>query len=106
STTRLYQATPSPEPYECLRMREEAAQILSSYEKLSWWSFHRCESLAQTRLHFQNIIAGFTAADEASMVDWKEDLSPLPSKDGSSGDAGTSGRKGKQRSSLGASAGG
>ena len=34
------------------------------------------KSLPQTRLHFQNIVAGFTADDEKHFIDWREDLTP------------------------------
>lgn len=40
------------------------------------------QSLTQTRLHFQNIVAGFTAEDERAHVDWPEDRTPFPSKTG------------------------
>lgn len=53
------------------------------------------QSLQQTRLHFQNILAGFTEADEAARVDWKEDRTPRP-KAGDAGDEKRSG-KGKER---------
>lgn len=33
----------SPESYASLHRREAAAEILGSYEKLSWYSFQRCE---------------------------------------------------------------
>lgn len=57
------------------------------------------QSLTQTRLHFQNIVAGFTDEDEAAIVDWKEDLTPR-------GEV-TKREKGKERvSDVGAGAGG
>nr|POE96444.1 hypothetical protein CFP56_56494 [Quercus suber] len=71
----------SPETFESLLRREEAASILQSYEQLSWWSFKRCESLAQTRIHFQNIVAGYTPEDERALVDYEEDKTPRKSKD-------------------------
>ncbi|KAK5119312.1 hypothetical protein LTR85_007668 [Meristemomyces frigidus] len=78
--------------------RNDAAGILQSYEELSWYSFQRCESITQTRLHFQNIVAGFTSEDEAEFVDWKEDKSPHSPKPGEEVKAS---RKGKERASLG-----
>lgn len=54
--------------------------------------------MTQTRLHFQNIVAGFTPEDEAALVDWKEDFAPLPPKPGV--DPRPS-RKGKERVSSG-----
>lgn len=48
------------------------------------------QSLTQTRLHFQNIVAGFTSEDEAALVDWREDFTPR-------GDAAREKDKGKQR---------
>ncbi|KAK4555578.1 hypothetical protein LTR86_007331 [Recurvomyces mirabilis] len=87
----------SPESYHSLARRSEAAEILQSYEMLSWWSFARCESLAQTRLHFQNIVAGFTDEDEASFVHWRVDHSPHPAKQA----ALVASRKGKERVSAG-----
>lgn len=115
----------SPESFQSLHQRNVAAEILQSYEKLSWYSMQRCEaslfhgarslpsilhhvstlvllrasnyaqSLTQTRLHFQNIVAGFTDDDEAAQVDWREDLTPR-------GDA-VKREKGKERESLGES---
>lgn len=75
----------------------QAAEILQSYEKLSWVSFQRCESIAQTRLHLQNIVAGFSKDDEEALVDWKEDFRPHPTK---TGEEQNPGRKGKERSSA------
>jgi hypothetical protein len=51
----------------------------------------------QTRLHFQNIVAGFTDEDEASLVDWKTDTTPRLRP----GDETRSSRKGKERVSSG-----
>lgn len=51
----------------------------------------------QTRLHFQNIVAGFTDEDEASLVDWKTDNSPRLRP----GEEARSGRKDKERMSAG-----
>ena len=92
----------SPEPFEHLAGREEAAQILQSYENLSWYAAQRrevshippsatelelriCESLKlisnpqsipQTRLHFQSVIAGFTASDAQPYIQWRTDTTP------------------------------
>ncbi|KAI7168266.1 hypothetical protein KC352_g25409 [Hortaea werneckii] len=98
----------SSESYHSFAQREEAARILQSYEKLSWYSYARCESLAQTRLHFRNLVAGFTPTDEAAHIDYTEDLAPLPSAGRSHGDgsreevagATKASRKGKERASL------
>ncbi|KAK3675082.1 hypothetical protein LTR78_005016 [Recurvomyces mirabilis] len=97
NTTRAKNKSRSPESYHSLARRNEAAEILQSYEMLSWWSFARCESLTQTRLHFQNIIAGFTDEDEASFVHWRVDHSPHPAKQA----ALVASRKGKERMSAG-----
>ena len=53
------------------------------------------QSLTQTRLYFQNVIAGFTADDEVALVDWKTDDTPHPTPAGE--DALESNRKGKVR---------
>lgn len=55
--------------------------------------------MAQTRLHFQNIVAGFTEEDEAALIDWKTDNAPRPTKDGEKENGGR--RKGKKRLSSG-----
>lgn len=52
--------------------------------------------MTQTRLHFQNIVAGFTLEDEASWVDWKTDNTPRPK----SGEEQKQSRKGKERASA------
>ncbi|KAK3111098.1 hypothetical protein LTR53_013996 [Teratosphaeriaceae sp. CCFEE 6253] len=97
STTR---ARHSPEAFESLYQRNSAAETLQSDEALSWHSFMRCESLSQTRLHFQNQVAGFTAADEAALVDWKEDCTPHPPKPGERPEPRGKG-KGKERVASG-----
>ncbi|KAF2766036.1 hypothetical protein EJ03DRAFT_330422 [Teratosphaeria nubilosa] len=84
----------SPESYFSFALRREAAETLQSYEKLSWLSFERCESIPQTRLYCQNIIAGF---DGEAQVDWMEDLRPHQQK--SAAQPGSA-RKGKARASL------
>ena len=56
------------------------------------------KSITQTRLHFQNIVAGFTPEDEARYVDWKEDFTSHPPKPGEETKAS---RKGKERLSAG-----
>ncbi|KAK3713795.1 hypothetical protein LTR37_008281 [Vermiconidia calcicola] len=86
-------APKSPESFESLARRNGAAEILQSYEKLSWYSLQRCESLNQTRLHFQNIVAGFTDEDEVGFVDWKTDNTPRTKP----GEEAKGGRKGKER---------
>ncbi|KAK6428338.1 hypothetical protein LTR95_015517 [Oleoguttula sp. CCFEE 5521] len=70
----------SPESYASLARRNAAAETLQSYERLSWHAAARNESLVQTRLHFQNIIAGFDDSDRhawstVSKV-WKTDTTP------------------------------
>ncbi|KAL1589243.1 hypothetical protein WHR41_02006 [Cladosporium halotolerans] len=92
----------SPETFDSFSERNAAAAALQSYEELSWHALQRNESLAQTRLHFRSVLAGFSAEDEAALVDWKEDTTPIAHaqserRKGSS--AGTG--KEKERSSLG-----
>jgi hypothetical protein len=59
------------------------------------------QSLVQTRLHFQNIIAGFDSEDEATFIDWHESLEPRLSKAGADP---RSVRKGKERVASGSAA--
>lgn len=59
------------------------------------------QSLTQTRLHFQNIVAGFTEEDEAKLVDYKTDNTPRLKPGEGKGD-----RKGKGRMSAGDGSGG
>jgi len=75
SATR--EKTRSPESFESQQARDNAAEILESYEKLSWVSFNRYETIAQTRLYLQRIIAGFGPA-AAEQTYWKNDLTPHP----------------------------
>lgn len=58
------------------------------------------QSIAQTRLHFQRMVAGLESDedDEHASVKWKEDFTPHPRKPGEEPKAG---RKGKERASLG-----
>ncbi|KAF1821114.1 uncharacterized protein K489DRAFT_382150 [Dissoconium aciculare CBS 342.82] len=88
--------TRSPESFESQQMRDNAAEILESYEKLSWVSFNRHESIPQTRLYLQKIIAGFDPA-VAGKAYWKEDFTPHPSKEN---EQPQSSRKGKERVSF------
>ena len=109
----------SPETHQSLANRNAAVEVLQSYEQLSWHALNRNESLAQTRLHFLSILAGFTKEDEAAQVDWKTDSTPhqlgvLPRSvytgfeplggDGRRETSASGGRgKGKARASLGGS---
>ncbi|OTA36621.1 hypothetical protein BTJ68_02902 [Hortaea werneckii EXF-2000] len=59
------------------------------------------ESLAQTRLHFRNLVAGFGPDDEAAHIDYTEDLAPfLPSSKREEAVGLKASRKGKERASL------
>ncbi|KAF2173186.1 hypothetical protein M409DRAFT_17131 [Zasmidium cellare ATCC 36951] len=92
----------SPESFDSLRTRDAAAEILQSYEKLSWFSFHRCETIMQTRQHFQRVAAGFDSDAEAKNVRWEEDFTRHPK---SAEEEAKSSRKGKERVSLGGESG-
>ncbi|KAK1078552.1 hypothetical protein LTR33_007139 [Friedmanniomyces endolithicus] len=85
----------SPEAFQSLYELNEAAEALQRYELLSWYSF--------TRLHCQNIVAGFSPEDEAALVQCREDFTPHPPRPGEAS------RKGKERervsSGQGAAAG-
>lgn len=59
------------------------------------------QSLAQTRLHFQNMVAGFTQEDEAALVDWRTDNTPRLKP----GEEARVSRKGKERVSFGGGGG-
>ncbi|KAK4636023.1 hypothetical protein CLAFUW4_00310 [Fulvia fulva] len=84
----------SPESFDSLRRRNTAAEVLQSYEKLSWLSTSRCESIVQTRAHFQRIVAGFGDLTPDD-IKWNEDFTPHPGSKPS--------KKGKERASLGGS---
>ncbi|GAB7324151.1 hypothetical protein MBLNU13_g07528t2 [Cladosporium sp. NU13] len=143
STTATPTATTrpcSPETHISLAARNAAAEILQSYEQLSWHALSRNEvrpspnpnptqpthhlttslvqSLAQTRLHFLSLLAGFTADDERAQIDWKTDNSPhapdaLPTSiytgleplGGEGRRKSSSAGKGKERASLGGGGG-
>lgn len=109
----------SPETHASLALRNTAAETLQSYEQLSWHALSRNESLAQTRLHFLSLLAGFTADDESAQIDWKTDNTPhapdaLPTSiytgleplGGEGRRKSSSAGKGKERASLGGGAGG
>ncbi|KAM3419425.1 hypothetical protein BST61_g5352 [Cercospora zeina] len=87
-------ARPRTEPIESQRRRNEAAEILQSYEQLSWYAYQRCESVAQTRVHFRCIVAGISPEQEDLNVYWKEDFTPRPSDFLRQS---TSARRGKER---------
>lgn len=63
------------ETFEERERRYNAARILESNEMLIWHSVARNESLPQTRLHFEKIVAGFDSDD--SDPEW-EDATPPP----------------------------
>lgn len=64
-------------------------------------SDHDIQTIQQTRLHFQNLVAGFTAEDEAATILWKEDFTKHPVAASTSTTDESSGKKGKGRASLG-----
>lgn len=107
----------SPESFESMRERDHAAEILQSYEMLSWYAIRRCEvcvllrsidhssicltisqTITQTRMHFQCIVAGFTEEDTKKRRVWIEDFTPHSPKPGQES---RSSHKGKDRASLG-----
>jgi len=51
-----------------------AAAILESHEMLLWISAARCESVAQTRRHFERVLCGIDSDDEP--VEWEESTTP------------------------------
>lgn len=57
--------------------------------------------MTQTRLHFQNIVAGFTDEDEAKLTDYKLDNTPRLKP----GEEPRGSRKGKERVSSGGGGG-
>ncbi|PIB00750.1 hypothetical protein CB0940_01048 [Cercospora beticola] len=75
---RPQRTTPRTESIESQRRRNEAAEILQSYEQLSWYAYQRCETLTQTRIHFRCIVAGITPEQEEANVHWREDFPPRP----------------------------
>ncbi|KAI5369572.1 hypothetical protein Slin15195_G004470 [Septoria linicola] len=99
--SRATRQTPRTESIESLRRRNEAAEILQSYEKLAWYSYDRCETLTQTRIHFQCILAGLTPEQEEANVHWQEDFTPHAVKPPQQWNAH---RKGKARVSSGTGA--
>jgi len=66
-----------PESFESQQARDHAVELLESYEKLSWVSFNREETIAQTRLYLRKIIAGFNPPP-AEQTYWKKDFTPHP----------------------------
>ncbi|KAK8165657.1 hypothetical protein BKA80DRAFT_309703 [Phyllosticta citrichinensis] len=74
---------PLSETYEERQRRYNAARVLESNEMLIWWSTVRNESIPQTRLHFENQLAGFASDD--SEPEWDDDLSGGPPPAGTPG---------------------
>ncbi|OJD35550.1 uncharacterized protein BKCO1_1600050 [Diplodia corticola] len=64
------------ETFEERERRYNAARILESNEMLIWHSVARNESLPQTRLHFEKIVAGFDSDD--SDPEWDDATPPPP----------------------------
>lgn len=75
------------------------------------------QSMLQTRLHFQNVVAGFTDQDEAAQIQWPEDVTPRPGEEPKSNrkereavvagpSASSSKGKGREKSQSGSGAGG
>ncbi|KAK7553385.1 hypothetical protein IWX49DRAFT_587396 [Phyllosticta citricarpa] len=71
------------ETYEERQRRYNAARVLESNEMLIWWSTVRNESIPQTRLHFENILAGFASDD--SEPEWDDEPSGGPPPAGTPG---------------------
>ncbi|KAF2834657.1 hypothetical protein M501DRAFT_989590 [Patellaria atrata CBS 101060] len=55
--------------------RYEAARFLESNEMLVWWASVRNESIPQTRLHFERILAGMPEPEEdlGLIEEWRPD---------------------------------
>ncbi|KAF2207867.1 hypothetical protein CERZMDRAFT_107598 [Cercospora zeae-maydis SCOH1-5] len=87
-------ATPRTESIQSQRRRNEAAEVLQSYEQLSWYAYQRCETLAQTRIHFRCIVAGINPEQEDLNVYWREDFTPRASETLRQS---TSARRGKEK---------
>lgn len=51
-----------------------AAAILESNEMLLWHSLARCESVPQTKLHFERVLIGIDSDDES--LEWEHSLAP------------------------------
>jgi len=51
-----------------------AAAILESHEMLLWVAASRCESVAQTKRHFERVLCGIDSDDEP--VEWEESTTP------------------------------
>lgn len=51
-----------------------AAAILESNELLTWISTRRCETVAQTRRHYERILCGIDSDEEP--VEWEESTTP------------------------------
>ncbi|KAK7525002.1 uncharacterized protein IWZ02DRAFT_489362 [Phyllosticta citriasiana] len=87
NTTRTRTAAGVPnepsETYEERQRRYNAARVLESNEMLIWWSTVRNESIPQTRLHFENILAGFASDD--SEPEWDDEPSGGPPPAGTPG---------------------
>ncbi|KAK8258504.1 hypothetical protein IWZ00DRAFT_550758 [Phyllosticta capitalensis] len=64
------------ETYEERQRRYNAARVLESNEMLIWWSTVRNESLPQTRLHFENQLAGFTSDSSSDDAEWDDEAAP------------------------------
>ncbi|KAF2141189.1 uncharacterized protein K452DRAFT_358993 [Aplosporella prunicola CBS 121167] len=59
------------ETFEERERRYKAARILESNEMLIWHAAARNESIPQTRLHFEKIVAGFDS--DSSEPEWEND---------------------------------
>jgi hypothetical protein len=58
---------------ECERLCNAAA-FLESNEMLLWHSLVRCESVPQTKLHFERVLIGIDSEDEP--FEWEQSLEP------------------------------
>ncbi|OCL09736.1 hypothetical protein AOQ84DRAFT_438786 [Glonium stellatum] len=60
------------ESYEDRERRHQAALYLESNEMLIWFANQRNESVPQTRLHFEKILAGLDS--DSDSLEWADDL--------------------------------
>ncbi|GAB7349038.1 hypothetical protein MBLNU459_g8007t1 [Dothideomycetes sp. NU459] len=83
--------------------RNQAARILRSYEQLVFFSMQRHESVVQTRLHFEAILAG--VEDPDADPDWPTDNSSLEEPKAAKEGAGKTGSANKGKNTAAGSAG-
>ncbi|KAF1345358.1 hypothetical protein BDV97DRAFT_401950 [Delphinella strobiligena] len=99
NTTSTESLLDVPETIEETNIRKNALRTLENYEELVWTAMARNESVSQTRLHFEALLAGLPSADPYN-VEWPTEYQDERSKRGNAEGRSSGGGKDKGKARL------